>query len=64
MYINFLLFLFVRNEFLAVRNSEGSFYVCQAVQNVYKSSVKIRIRWLSQGQDKMYIPDFYDTTGK
>lgn len=53
-----------RNEFLAVRNADGGFYVCQAVQNVYKSSVRIRIRWLSQDkQDKIYIPDFYDTTG-
>ncbi|GLV31449.1 hypothetical protein CBL_07211 [Carabus blaptoides fortunei] len=57
------LIVFYKNEFLAVRNAEGGFYVCQAVQNVYKSSPRIRIRWLSQDkQDKIYIPDFYDFT--
>lgn len=57
-----------RNEFLAVRNQEGSFYVCQAMQNIYKSSPRIKIRWLSQDKgDKngeIYAPDFYDQTGK
>lgn len=55
-----------RNEFLAVRNSEGSFYICQAVQNIYKSSPKIKIRWLSQDKNdksgEIYTPDFYDNT--
>lgn len=64
MFIN-KIHLFYRNEFLAVRNAEGGFYVCQAVQNVYKSSPRIRIRWLSQDKsDKTYIPDFYDFTGE
>nr|CAH7755268.1 unnamed protein product [Callosobruchus chinensis] len=61
------LIYFYKNEFLAVRNSEGSFYICQAVQNVYKSSSKIKIRWLSQDKDdtsgELYTPDFYDLTG-
>lgn len=52
---------------MAVRNSEGSFYICQAVQNIYKSSPKIRIRWLSQDKTEksgeVYTPDFYDNTG-
>lgn len=57
-----------RNEFLAVRNAEGSFYICQAMQNIYKSSPRIRIRWLSQEKKDnkptdVYIPDFYDATG-
>ncbi|KAL1139182.1 hypothetical protein AAG570_009241 [Ranatra chinensis] len=56
------LIVFYRNEFLAVRNAEGSFYVCQAMQNIYKSSAKIRIRWLSQHDGDLYTPDFYDTT--
>nr|CAI5837967.1 unnamed protein product [Callosobruchus analis] len=60
------LIYFYKNEFLAVRNSEGSFYICQAVQNVYKSTSKIKIRWLSQDKDdasgELYIPDFYDLT--
>ncbi|KAG7210703.1 hypothetical protein KM043_012204 [Ampulex compressa] len=56
------LIVFYKNEFLAVRNAEGSFYVCQAMQNVYKSSRRIRIRWLSQDKNngEIYSPDFYD----
>lgn len=55
----------IRNEFLAVRNAEGSFYVCQAMQNIYKSSRRVRIRWLSQDKNngEIYSPDFYDHTG-
>lgn len=51
---------------MAVRNSEGGFYVCQAMQNIYKSSPRIRIRWLSQDKNdkEIYTPDFYDYTGK
>ncbi|XP_011701629.1 PREDICTED: uncharacterized protein LOC105458198 isoform X2 [Wasmannia auropunctata] len=57
------LIVFYKNEFLAVRNAEGSFYVCQAMQNIYKSSRRIRIRWLSQDKTngEIYSPDFYDT---
>lgn len=60
------LIVFYKNEFLAVRNAEGSFYVCQAMQNIYKSSKRIRIRWLSQDKTngEIYSPDFYDFTGK
>lgn len=34
------------------------------MQNVYKSSPKIRIRWLSEQKkdDDVYVPDFYDVT--
>ncbi|XP_069702520.1 uncharacterized protein [Periplaneta americana] len=61
------LIVFYKNEFLAVRNQEGSFYICQAMQNIYKSSPRIRIRWLSQEKkdnkpSDVYIPDFYDAT--
>lgn len=57
------LIVFYRNEFLAVRNAEGGFYVCQAMQNVYKTSSRIRIRWLSQvANTDHYSPDFYDNT--
>jgi len=43
------------------------------MQNIYKSSPKIRIRWLSQKDEEgkeadpkgtIYSPDFYDTTGE
>ncbi|XP_066138380.1 nucleolar protein dao-5-like isoform X2 [Euwallacea fornicatus] len=58
------LIVFYKNEFLAVRNAEGGFYLCQAIQNIYKSSSKIRIRWLSQTENRekgeIYTPDFYD----
>jgi hypothetical protein len=57
-----------RGEFLAVRNTEGSFYICQAMQNIFKTSARIRIRWLSQEKKEnkpdVYIPDFYDVTGR
>ena len=53
----------VRNEFLAVRNEEGSFFVCQAVQNVYKGSKKIKVRWMT-ANGRVYTPDFYDTIGE
>jgi len=38
------------------------------MQNIYKSSPRIRIRWLSQEKKDnkptdVYIPDFYDATG-
>ncbi|XP_057669774.1 mucin-2-like [Diorhabda carinulata] len=60
------LIYFYKNEFLAVRNTEGGFYLCQAVQNIYKSSSKIKIRWLSQDKSdksgEIYTPDFYDLT--
>ncbi|XP_030762285.1 nucleolar protein dao-5-like isoform X1 [Sitophilus oryzae] len=60
------LIVFYRNEFLAVRNSEGSFYLCQAIQNIYKSSTKIKIRWLNlektEKGGEIYTPDFYDLT--
>lgn len=59
-----MFFSFFRNEFLAVRNADGGFYVCQAMQNIFKSSPRIRIRWLSQEEGKdTYSPDFYDHTG-
>ncbi|CAH2047570.1 unnamed protein product, partial [Iphiclides podalirius] len=60
------LIVFYKNEYLAVRNAEGGFYVCQAVQNVYRSTRKIKIRWLSQDKadpsGETYVPDFYDVT--
>lgn len=61
------LIVFYKNEYLAVRNAEGGFYVCQAMQNVYRTTRKIKIRWLSQDKSsdpsgETYKPDFYDTT--
>ncbi|XP_047520276.1 proteoglycan 4-like isoform X1 [Pieris napi] len=60
------LIVFYKNEYLAVRNAEGGFYVCQALQNVYRTTRKIKIRWLSQDKGdptgETYKPDFYDVT--
>lgn len=66
--ITYIFFVCHRNEYLAVRNAEGGFYVCQAMQNVYRTTRKIKIRWLSQDKaadpsGETYKPDFYDTTG-
>lgn len=57
--------IFFKGEFLALRNENGSFFVCQAAQNVYKSSRRFKIRWLSRmdsKDDDLYTPDFYDFT--
>lgn len=61
------LIVFYKNEYLAVRNAEGGFYVCQTMQNVYRTTRKIKIRWLSQDKSsdpsgETYKPDFYDIT--
>lgn len=52
-----------RNEFLAVRNEDGGFYLCQAMQNIHRASRRIRIRWLTQHPNDEFTPDFYDHTG-
>ena len=60
--------VFFRGEHLAVRNAEGSFYLCQASQNIYRHSKKIKIQWLGLAPDNntakdIYSPEYYDTTG-
>ena len=42
--------------------------MCQTLQQVYKTSKKIRIQWLSEKQESnpnkdIYIPEYYDQTG-
>ncbi|KAG8179654.1 hypothetical protein JTE90_017793 [Oedothorax gibbosus] len=54
--------VFNKGEFLAVRNETGSFFVCRTAQNVYKSSKRFKIQWMSDKDKDMYIPDFYDQT--
>ena len=63
------LYLYFRGEHLGVRNAEGSFYLCQTLQQIYKHSKKIRIQWLSEKPESnpkkdIYIPEYYDQTGK
>ncbi|GAB1609603.1 poly [ADP-ribose] polymerase tankyrase-like isoform X2 [Argonauta hians] len=55
--------LFKKGSFLAVRNSEGTFYVCKAQQIVYRSSKRFRIQWLNLDQPPdVYKLDYLDTT--
>jgi len=55
---------------LAVRNESGGYYLCQALQNIYRASKKIKIQWLSESekdkskQGDIYIKEYYDTIGK
>ena len=58
-----------RGEHLAVRNDEGSYYLCLACQNIYRHSKKIKIQWLglateNNPEKNIYIPEYYDTTGE
>lgn len=53
---------FFRNEFLAVRNPEGSFYICQTFQNIHRSSSRIKIRWFTNLPNDEFTPDFCDLT--
>lgn len=54
--------VFYKNEFLAVRNEDGGFYLCQTMQNIHRASRRIRIRWLTQHPNDEFTPDFYDHT--
>jgi len=64
--------VFFKDEYLAVRNDEGSFYLCKAMQNIYIGSRNITIQWLSNEEHiiplkdnpkrDIYAPDFYDKT--
>ena len=47
---------------MALRNAEGTFYICQSMQNIYRTSPRIKIRWLSEKDNNVYIPDYYDRT--
>ena len=60
-----------RGEYLAVRNAEGSFYLCQSQQNIYRTSKKIRIQWLGEApkgdgnpDGDLFAPEYYDRTGE
>jgi len=64
--------VFFKDEYLAVRNDEGSFFLCKAMQNIYLGSRNITIQWLSNedplvpAKDNpdgdIYAHDFYDKT--
>eukprot|EP00095_Tigriopus_kingsejongensis_P003980 maker-scaffold141_size315519-snap-gene-0.12 protein:Tk03980 transcript:maker-scaffold141_size315519-snap-gene-0.12-mRNA-1 annotation:"glutamic acid-rich protein" len=59
--------VFFKGEHLAVRNAEGSFFICQTMQNIYKTSKKITIQWLGEVSDNnpkldVYAAEYYDKT--
>lgn len=61
--------VFFRGEHLAVRNAEGSFFICQSLQNIYRTSKKIKIQWLGLASENnpnkdVYMPEYYDRTGE
>lgn len=57
------LFVFYRNVFLAVRNTDNGFFLCQSTHNVQKTSTSVRIRWLSEDETKknIYRMDYTDS---
>lgn len=59
-----ILFITFRNEFLAVRNADDGFYICQAVSNVTRIGQKVSIRWYNEEDpgSGIYIPDYFDKT--
>jgi len=64
--------VFFKDEYMAVRNAEGSFYICKAMQNIFLGSKNIKIQWLSNedpvvpAKDNpdgdIFAHDFYDKT--
>merc|ERR1719370_1893787 len=64
--------VFFKDEYMAVRNAEGSFYICKAIQNIFLGSKNIKIQWLSNedpvvpAKDNpdgdIFAHDFYDKT--
>ncbi|KAI1295520.1 hypothetical protein HDE_05499 [Halotydeus destructor] len=54
--------VFDKGDFLAVRNEDGTFFVCRTAQKVYKSSRRFKVRWLNDDDKKpgQFTLDFYD----
>ncbi|XP_078592750.1 poly [ADP-ribose] polymerase tankyrase-like isoform X2 [Branchiostoma floridae x Branchiostoma japonicum] len=58
--INKILY-FYRGEYIAVRNDEGSFYLCEASQNIYNTSKTFKVRWLEiEDAPNIYRKSYYD----
>lgn len=59
------IFFNYRNEFLAVRNQENSFYLCICTASIKKSSKSIQISWLNKvesSDDDIYGTSYHDKT--
>ncbi|XP_064602038.1 poly [ADP-ribose] polymerase tankyrase-like isoform X2 [Liolophura sinensis] len=55
--------LFKKGNFLSVRNEKESFFLCKAIQNVYKTSRNFKVQWLSLEQNpNIYKLDYFDHT--
>ncbi|XP_012945468.1 poly [ADP-ribose] polymerase tankyrase [Aplysia californica] len=55
--------LYKKNTFLAVRGAEGSFYLCRTAQNIYSTTKRLRIQWLSlEKSPDLYKFDYVDST--
>ncbi|XP_066280586.1 poly [ADP-ribose] polymerase tankyrase-like isoform X1 [Branchiostoma lanceolatum] len=58
--INKILY-FYKGEYIAVRNDEGSFYLCEASQNIYNTSKTFKVRWLEvEDAPNIYRKSYYD----
>jgi len=51
-----------------VRNADGGFFLCQAGQNIYRTSKKISIQWFGDvakednPEGDLFFPEYYDKT--
>lgn len=59
-------FVICSDEFIAVRNHEGGFYLCQCGHNMYRTSKKCRVRWLNKedNSEDTYKLSFFDHIDK
>ena len=54
--------IYEKGEFLAVRNTDDGFFLCQTTRNIYDSGSRIRIHWLTQSEEngQVYALDYHD----
>ena len=54
--------LYQKHDSVAVRNEEGTFFLCKLMQDVRESGGNIKIRWYSEvkGETHFYRLDFHD----
>ena len=54
--------IYEKGEFLAVRNSDDGFFLCQTTRNIAGSEGHIRIHWLTQSEEneQVYALEYHD----